>query len=181
MRTTQPDFAKQILAHARHSLRVHHLPRIARCLALLSEKQIWWRPHRTSNSTGNLVLHLEGNVRQWIISGLRGAPDRRERDKEFAERGPIPRRVLLARLRNTVREACRVLGRLSAADLSRRHTIQRFRVTGLEAVLHVTEHFSHHSGQIILATKLKRRRDLGFTRLPGQASLQRRRVNLPAI
>ncbi|MGH9651714.1 MAG: hypothetical protein ACRD3I_14770, partial [Terriglobales bacterium] len=63
-------------------LREVYLPRIARCLSLLSEGEIWWRPHRTSNSVGNLLLHLEGNVRQWIISGLGGAPDRRERDTE---------------------------------------------------------------------------------------------------
>ena len=181
MRTDHANFAKQILAQARHSLQTHHLPRIARCLALLSEKEIWWRAHPTSNSVGNLVLHLEGNVRQWIISGVGGAPDCRARDREFAERGPLPRRMLLTRLRQTVNEACRVLGRLSASDLCRSYTIQRFRLTGLQAVLHVTEHFSHHSGQIILVTKLKLRRDLGFTRLPGQASGPRRPGNLPAI
>ena len=72
--------AASILAQAQHSLRDHHLPRITRCLALLPEREIWWRPHRTSNSVGNLVLHLCGNVRQWIISGEGGAPDRRQRD-----------------------------------------------------------------------------------------------------
>jgi len=181
MKTDNANFAKQILAEARHSLQAHHLPRITRCLALLAEKEIWWRAHPTSNSVGNLVLHLEGNVRQWIISGVGGAPDRRERDKEFAERGPLPRRTLLARLRKTVSEACRVLESLSAPDLARAYTIQGFRLTGLQAILHVTEHFSHHSGQIILVTKLKLRRDLGFTRLPGQASGPRRPRNLPAI
>jgi len=181
MRTDDANFAKQILAQARHSLQTHHLPRIARCLALLSENEIWWRAHPTSNSVGNLALHLEGNVRQWIISGVGGAPDRRERDREFAERGPLPRRRLLTRLRKAVSEACRVLGRLSARDLARVYTIQGFRLTGLEAVLHVTEHFSHHSGQIILVTKLKRRQDLRFTRLPSQASKPRHPKGLPAI
>jgi len=181
MRTDNASFAKQILAQARHSLQAHHLPCIARCLALLSEKEIWWRAHPTSNSVGNLVLHLEGNVRQWIISGVGGAPDRRERDKEFAERGPIPRRMLLTRLRKTVGEACRALERLSARDLTHMYTIQGFRLTGLRAILHVTEHFSHHSGQIILVTKLKRRQDLRFTRLPGQASKPRHPTGLPAI
>src|SRR5437867_7915143 len=68
-----------------------YLPRIVDCLELLSEEEIWWRPNEASNSAGNLVLHLCGNVRQWIISGLGGEPDTRERDKEFAERGPISR------------------------------------------------------------------------------------------
>ena len=173
--------ANSILAQARHSLLSHHLPGIARCLVLLPEREIWWRPHSTSNSIGNLVLHLCGNVRQWIISGVGGAPDRRERDKEFAERGPIPKRLLLARLRSTVQEACRVLEQLSPAELERARVIQGFHVTGLEAVTHVTEHFAHHSGQIILITKMRLRRDLGFTRLPEEKPKKPRGRKLPAI
>jgi uncharacterized damage-inducible protein DinB len=173
--------AVSILAQARHSLRDHHLPRIARCLALLPEREIWWRPHSTSNSVGNLVLHLCGNVRQWIISGLGRAPDRRQRDREFAERGPIPKHLLLARLRSTVREACRVLEQFPPAELERERVIQGYRVTGLEAVTHVTEHFAHHSGQIILITKMRLRRDLGFTRLPKQRPRKAPGRKLPAI
>ena len=143
-----------------------YLGDIVRCLSLLTEKEIWWRPNAASNSAGNLVLHLCGNVRQWIISGLGGAPDLRVRDREFSERGPIPRRVLVARLRATVSEASRVLRRLSPESLTRKYTIQGFRVTGLVAVAHVYEHFSHHAGQIIYITKLKRGTKLRFTRLP---------------
>jgi uncharacterized damage-inducible protein DinB len=140
--------------------------RIDRCLSLLTEEEIWWRPNAASNSAGNLVLHLCGNVRQWIISGLGGAPDVRVRDKEFSERGPIPRRALVARLRATVAEARRVLNRLSAEALRRKYTIQGYRVTGMVAAAHVYEHFSHHAGQIIYITKMKRGRKLRFTRLP---------------
>lgn len=140
--------------------------RIDRCLSLLTEKEIWWRPNAASNSAGNLVLHLSGNMRQWIISGLGGAPDLRVRHKEFSERGPIPRRVLVARLGATVAEARRVLNRLSAEALRREYTIQGYRVTGMVAAAHVYEHFSHHAGQIIYVTKLKRGRNLRFTRLP---------------
>ena len=158
--------AEAVLSLAQHSLQAHYFPRIARCLRMLSERQIWSRPHRTSNSVGNLALHLSGNVRQWIISGLGGAPDRRERDKEFAQRGAISRQALLGQLRGTVNEACRVLAGLSARDLARRHVIQGFHVTGLEAVQHVTEHFAYHSGQIIYIAKAKLAKDLDFTRLP---------------
>jgi uncharacterized damage-inducible protein DinB len=178
MTPTSHDLAKQFLIQARRVLEKEHLPRITRCLRLLREEEIWWRPNPASNSVGNLVLHLAGNVRQWIISGLGGAPDRRERDKEFAELGPLPRRVLIARLRNTVTEAGRVLSRLSARDLTGKHTIQRFRVTGLEAVLHVAEHFAYHSGQIVYVTKLRRGESLSFTRLPGE---KRKRANLPSL
>ena len=168
MRRPTAEFTKQFLAQARHSLEKHHLPRVTRCLQMLPDGDIWWRPHPTSNSVGNLVLHLSGNVRQWIISGLGGEPDVRERDKEFEEDGPFPRRALLTRLRATVAEAGRVLGGLSERDLGRKLVIQGFRVTGFQAVFHVTEHFAYHTGQIIFVTKLKRGKDLGFTRLPEQ-------------
>ena len=137
-----------------------------KCLQQLSEEEIWWRPNSESNSAGNLVLHLCGNVRQWIISGLGGAEDMRERDREFAERGPIPRKALVTQLRRTVHVARRVLARLSDDSLSRKYVIQGFHVTGLDAAFHVTEHFGYHTGQIIYITKLKRAHDLRFTRLP---------------
>jgi uncharacterized damage-inducible protein DinB len=174
-----PDFTKPLVAQAERVLRQVYLPRITKCLEALSPEQIWWRPNEASNSVGNLVLHLTGNVRQWIISGLGGAPDVRERDKEFAERGPLPRRVLLGRLQQTVENACRVLRRLSAEDLARVYDIQGYRVTGLAATYHVAEHFSHHAGQIILITKMLAGRDLGLTHLPG--GRKRKAKALPAV
>ncbi len=167
MPRSQKHFERQFLSQAQHSLKAHYLPRVEQCLSVLSEKQIWWRPHGTSNSIGNLVLHLSGNVRQWIVSGLGGAPDWRERDREFNEGGPIARQTLQTLLRQTVIQACRVLGRLTAPQLAKVHLIQGFSVTGLEAVFHVTEHFAYHCGQIIYITKAKLGKDLGFTRLPG--------------
>ncbi len=173
--------AKLLLSHAQHSLRRHHLPRIVQCLALLSHDEIWWRPHPSSNSVGNLVLHLNGNVRQWIISGLGGAPDRRDRNSEFSETGPIPKRKVFGMLRATVDEACRVIRRLTLRNLVAIRTIQGFRVSGLTALLHVTEHFANHTGQIILVTKMKRRRDLRFTRLPGKKAGRQSRRTLSTI
>jgi uncharacterized damage-inducible protein DinB len=175
------DLAKSFLNQAQRLLSRVHLPRIGRCLEALSTEEIWWRPNPASNSVGNLVLHLEGNVRQWIISGLGGAPDIRQRDREFRDQGPIPRTELLAELRTTVDQACRVLAGLSPEDLARRHSIQGFRVTGLEAVFHVAEHFSHHAGQIILATKFLRGKDLRFTHLPGVESSKARVKAPPAL
>jgi len=140
--------------------------RIAKCLSQLSDEQIWWRPNAASNSVGNLVLHLCGNVRQWIISGIGQTPDVRERDKEFARRDGVPKAKLLAQLRVTMREANRVLDRVSTEDLGRKYSIQGFRLSGLNAVSHVYEHFSHHAGQIIYITKMKRGKDLHFTHLP---------------
>jgi uncharacterized damage-inducible protein DinB len=167
-RKTEPAGAKPFPEQAQHSLHRQHLPRIIRCLETLSQDQIWWRPHRTSNSIGNLVLHLAGNVRQWIISGLGNQPDHRDREGEFEELGPVPRYMLIQQLETTVAEASRVLAGISSRDLEREFRIQGFRVTGLTAIAHVTEHFAYHTGQIIYATKLLRGVDLGFTRLPGE-------------
>lgn len=177
MKPKRTGLAGAFLAQAQHSLGEQHLPRIIKCLRMLADEDIWWKGHETSNSVGNLVLHLAGNVRQWIISGLAGEPDRRERDKEFAERGPLPRRALVNQLRRTVLEACTVIEGLSAQQLLGTRSIQGFRVTGLEAVAHVVEHFAYHTGQIIFVTKLKLDQDLGFTRLPGAI----RRVRRPRL
>jgi len=175
------SLSRQFLARAEHTLLRHHLPRIESCLKLLSAEEIWWRPNAASNSVGNLALHLAGNVRQWIVSGLGGAADVRRRDQEFTERGPVPRAQLVTSLRRTVLEACRVLRRLSDADLARTYSIQKFRVTGLGTVLHVVEHFAFHSGQIIFITKQVRGRDLAFTHLPGERRRPVRAKKLPAF
>ena len=154
----------------RTRLEERYLPRIVDCLGELSEEEIWWRPNDASNSIGNLVLHVCGNMRQWIISGLGGAADVRERDKEFAEHGPIARRELREELQQTVRQACAVLRRLKPTTLTRRYRIQGYDVTGYEAGEQVLEHVAYHTGQIIYVTKLKRAKDLGFTRLPSADS-----------
>lgn len=154
----------------RSRLEERYLPRIIGCLEQLSEEDIWWRPNDASNSIGNLVLHVCGNMRQWIISGLGGAEDLRERDKEFSERGPIARGALREELQRTVRETCGVLARLKPGALTRRCRVQGYDVTGYEAAAHVIEHVAYHAGQIIYATKIKRAKDLGFTQMPSTSS-----------
>jgi uncharacterized damage-inducible protein DinB len=138
--------------------------RICVCLDQLSFEQIWWRQADTQNAIGNLVLHLCGNVRQWIIAGLGGQPDTRERDKEFAARDSVSAGELKAVLGKTVNEAVAVLEGLTAEQLTNRVTVQGYDKTILEAVYHVVEHFSHHAGQILYATKLLTGNDLGFYR-----------------
>ena len=173
--------AQSFLAQASGSLLQVYLPRLEACMRELSPEQIWWRANPASNSVGNLALHMAGNVRQWIVAGLGGAPDRRERDREFSERGPLPRRALLARLRKAVTDADRVMRKLNGAALARTYSIQGFRVTGLCAVFHVAEHFSHHTGQIILLTKMLGGRDLKFTHLPGERKREVNGANIPAL
>lgn len=152
-----------------------YLPRIVRCLQLLTEEKIWWRPNSASNAAGNIVLHLCGNLRQWIISGLGGAPDVRERDQEFSERNPVARRKLIRLLKTTVGEACEVIDGMSVESMMKEFTIQGYRVSGLVAIVHVYEHFAYHAGQMTYLTKLKRGRDLKLTRLPGDKPAARRK------
>jgi uncharacterized damage-inducible protein DinB len=138
--------------------------RIGVCLDQLSFEQIWWRQVDTQNAVGNLVLHLCGNVRQWIIAGLGGRPDVRDRDQEFAARESVSAAELKAALGNTVNEAVAVLESITPEQLLERRTVQGYDKTILEAVYHVVEHFSHHAGQILYATKLLTGNDLGFYR-----------------
>jgi uncharacterized damage-inducible protein DinB len=136
--------------------------RIEACIGRLTEEQIWARGGENENAIGNLALHLAGNVRQWIISGLGGAPDVRKRDEEFAARGGRDSQELLAHLRTTVEEAAGVIASLDTARLTREYAIQKYQVSGLTALYHVVEHFAQHTGQIIFATKMLTGDDLGF-------------------
>lgn len=156
------DVGTPFLTASRNHLAKELLPRVEECLQLLSDGQIWWRPNEASNSIGNLVLHLCGNVRQWIISGVGGAANTRRRQEEFDERRPIPRDALLGKLRATVDEATAVLANFDPGRLLEPRRIQEHDVTVLDAIYHVVEHFSMHTGQIILLTKTQTGKDLHF-------------------
>src|SRR5712692_7627346 len=141
------------ITRSRHHLSQDFLPKIERCLELLKDEQIWWRANPQSNSIGNLILHLSGNVRQWIVSGLGDATDSRDRDREFAQRDVISRQELITKLKQTLRDADATLAKFDVDKLLDRQSIQGCDVSALEAILHVVEHFSMHAGQIVLLTK----------------------------
>src|SRR5438094_2547646 len=147
------EIGQLFITRSRHHLSEDFLPKIERCLELLTDEQIWWRANPQSNSIGNLILHLSGNVRQWIVSGLGGAADSRDRDSEFAQRNVISRDALTATLRKTLADADTTLVNFESDKLLDRNNIQGSEVSALEAILHVVEHFSMHTGQIILMTK----------------------------
>ena len=136
--------------------------RIRDCLGRLDAAQVWLRGCDNENAIGNLVLHLCGNVRQWILSGVGGAPDHRERDREFSARGGASPAELTAILDQTVTEAAAVLNGVPANRLLQSVKIQGYEQTVLEAVYHVVEHFSGHTGQVIFATRALTAADLGF-------------------
>lgn len=138
------------------------LDRIEVCLDKLTNDQIWARGSENENAAGNLVLHLSGNVRQWIVSSLGENSTPRDRDAEFSARGGTDAAQLKATLRSTVEEAIVVIQSLDTERLTRIYKIQNYSVSGLEAVYHVVEHFSQHTGQIIFITKIATGRDLAF-------------------
>jgi len=167
------ETGREFIARSRHHLVEDFLPKIERCVTLLSDEQIWWRPNAESNSIGNLLLHLSGNARQWIVCGLGGDTDARDRDSEFAQRETIPRAELLSGLRQTIREVDGTLAKFDMDSLVEKKMIQGLEVTALEAILHVVEHFSMHTGQIILLTKVLTSSDLRFYEFEGDTPLLR--------
>jgi len=140
------------------------VPRIETCLGKLTPEQVWARGGENENAIGHLVLHLCGNVRQWIIAGVGGMADTRDRDREFAARGGASIAELGSRLREMVDEAIAVIAAITPERLAAPLEIQGYPVTVLEAVYHVVEHFSMHTGQILFATKMLTGADLGFYR-----------------
>lgn len=158
------DVARTFIDESRRLLASDYLPKVGRCLDGLSDEDVWWRPNEASNSIGNLVLHLCGNVRQWIVGGVGGRGFERRRQQEFDERGPVPAGELWARLKSVVAEADEVLAGLDAEALARRERIQGHEVSVLEAVYHVVEHFGMHTGQIIYLSKMRGGKDLALWR-----------------
>jgi uncharacterized damage-inducible protein DinB len=158
------ELARLAVEECRRRIFDDDLPRIRRCLEALSDEEIWLRPNPNTPSVGNLVLHLAGNVRQWICAGLGGAADVRERSKEFSEGGPLPRAELLGRLESSLADARGAMARADAGELLRKRPVQAFEETGLGILIHVAEHFSYHTGQIVYAVKSRKNVDLAFYR-----------------
>jgi uncharacterized damage-inducible protein DinB len=130
-----------------------YLYKIEHCTALLSDAQIWWRPNEACNSIGNLLLHLRGNLSQWVLAGIGGEPVERHRSAEFAARETATRSELLGGLAEAVSRARRTICSLQPAALARPTTVQGYGTDGLGIVFHVVEHMAYHTGQIIAATK----------------------------
>ena len=173
MSSSNEEIAGLFLQFSRDKLLKQFWPRLRACVEPLTEEQVWWRPNQASNSVGNLLLHLNGNVRQWLVDSFNGRADDRDRPAEFAEQAGGPAAALLDRLAVTMAQAEEVLTRLTGKELAARYGIQGYDVSGLEAVYQVVEHFGLHYGQIAYIAKSLGNRDLGFYReldLTGRAS-----------
>ena len=154
--------AQTFLDKSRHLIVSDYVPKIERCLDDLAETDIWWRPNEASNSIGNLLLHLQGNVTQWLVASFNRWDDKRNRPAEFSARSGLAASVLLERLETTMDEAARVLDRLTVEELLAPYEIQGYHVRGMDAVYQVVEHFGLHYGQIVYVAKLIGAKDLGF-------------------
>jgi uncharacterized damage-inducible protein DinB len=155
------ELERQFLSHSTAKLEQYR-GRIETCLGMLTDDQVWARGGENENAIGNLALHLSGNVRQWIISGVGGEPDTRDRDREFDTRTGVPAAELAQRLRETVSQAVKVIEGATSERLLERLVIQNYEVSAFEAIYHVVEHFAMHTGQILFATKMLTGTDLGF-------------------
>lgn len=136
--------------------------RVNKCLDSLSEEEVWKRPNASSNTIGNLILHLCGNIRQYIISSLGNTPDIRVRAEEFSAQKSLAKAELHNRLASTTEEAKQVMTNVTYDELLRKRQVQGFDMSGIGIVVHATEHYSYHTGQVALLTKLWKNKDLGF-------------------
>jgi uncharacterized damage-inducible protein DinB len=156
------SLAVEFLDRSRHYLGTEYPTKLRAAVEALPADALWWRANEQSNSVGNLLLHLDGNVRQWIVSGVGTAAHgtsvdatwRRDRTAEFSARSGAGASELLRRLEGTLGEATAVLARLGPDDLQSKCEIQGRELTVFDAIYHVVEHFSLHLGQIIWAAKM---------------------------
>jgi len=162
MSTSNSDLTALFLDCSRKRLLGEFWPRIKECVAPLTTEQIWWRPNEASNSIGNLLLHLNGNVRQWLVTSFNRAEDTRNRPAEFAAKEGGTPAELLDQLGATLEEAAQVLDRLTIDELLAAYEVQGYQTRGLDIVYHVVEHFGMHYGQILYIAKLLSGKDLGF-------------------
>ena len=157
----QPDLLQEFLEQSVYRLE-ESAEKISSCLVLMDDNAFWHRPNLASNSVGQLLAHLSGNIRQYIFSGLAGEPDVRERDREFEPPATKDRKAVETEFRKVVQQAAAIIGRAGEQDLLGRRRVQGFDLTGLGIILHVVEHLSYHTGQIAYITKMHTDSDLGF-------------------
>ncbi len=155
------EFVKEFLEQSIDRID-QNTPKIIKCLHELEEEEIWKRPNNASNSVGNLILHLCGNITQYIISSLGETKDIRERDKEFSAEGGYSRSELINRLSSVIEKAKDIIRNMDEEKLLKKRSVQGFQSSGMGNIIQVTEHYSYHTGQIAFWAKLLKDKDLSF-------------------
>ncbi|MBI3407310.1 MAG: DUF1572 family protein [Planctomycetes bacterium] len=146
------NVAVAYIAEARKRLtacqeKIHH------CVSQLNDEQLWWRPKPEMNSIANLLLHLCGNITQHIIAPITKAPDRRDRPKEFSERGPMPKAEVMRRFDSVIAETDAALARMKESQLLESRRIQASDTTILAAMFGSLVHLGGHTQEIIGMTR----------------------------
>ena len=131
-------------------------------LSKLSPAQLWERPNENSLSIGNQLLHLKGNIAQYIISTLGQQTDTRNRDLEFTTQEGIDMELLWTDLKNTLETAKKCIQKCPEALLLKEHSVQGFDLSGVDVALHAVEHLSYHTGQVAFWVKQLINAHLGF-------------------
>ncbi len=157
MQTLSSEFIEQSILRMQENI-----PRIDKCFSELSEKEAWQKPNDASNSIGNLILHLCGNITQYIISSLGGNADHRERDLEFSTKDGLSKAQLFEKITKVVNQSVLIMSEIPESELMRKRKVQAFDLSGIGIIIHVVEHFSYHTGQIAFLTKQLINKDLGF-------------------
>jgi len=158
--------ADNFLAYA--STRLHQSQKtITACLDKLTDDQQHHRNGDHENSILNLLLHLEGNMRQWILHGIANQPDIRQRDEEFTLTPSITPTAARASFNRTLDESAAVIAALSPDRLLEvidpQPTSVWRNLTILESIFKVIGHVEMHTGQIILLTKQLAATDLDLS------------------
>lgn len=153
MNNTTDLLTTSILREAVHLLEQSCI-KIRHCLNQLDDQQAWFRTHPSANSIGNLILHIAGNLNQWVTSGVGQKPDHRDREAEFAADQSLSQTELLKRMEQAVTQATAAIQSCDAAILLSSFEIQGFQVNGHEAISHTTTHFVGHTHQIIFITRM---------------------------
>ena len=161
--------ASEFLDYSAEKLELY-LDRIETCVGKVTPEQVWARQSENENAMGNLILHLDGNIRQWIIGGVGGEVDIRDRNAEFDARGGSLPDQLRARLRATIEQAVAIVRNVPPERLTERIHPQGYDASVLEAIYQVVQHLAGHAFQIMLLTKVHTSQDLGFFAHLRQAS-----------
>lgn len=152
----------QIIAEVRRRMVQESMMKLQACVDKLSLEQLWYRPNKNTLSIGNTLLHLNGNVRQYILAGLAEGDDTRARSKEFSERSMIPKDDLIGPLKTTLHEVDQYLDTIELSNLTKVRPVQCFDESGVGILIHVVEHFSYHVGQVVYITKMLEDQAMGF-------------------
>ena len=152
---------KEFLEQSAYRIGLNY-PRIKTCIDMLSDTELWLRPNSSSNSIGNLVLHLCGNMTQYIVSALGNNDDNRNRDSEFSANDGFTAAELLEKMKEVNDRCIKIISALDDKQLTADYEVQGYTMSGIAIVIHVTEHYSYHTGQIVFLTKSLKDTDTGF-------------------